>query len=279
MKHLFDSTSFDCSKLITNAYSTSFSLGIRLLGPSVRSAIYSIYGFVRYADEIVDTFDGYNQEELLLEFEEDYKKALKRGISLNPILNSFQEVVTHFSLEDLVDSFLDSMKMDLRKTEYNTQEEYEKYIYGSADVVGLMCLTIFVDGDKAKYDELKEPAMLLGTVFQKVNFLRDIKDDFEDRGRSYFPNVKNFTLDEETKNEIIEDIEADFQRAYIGIMKLPVEGRFGVYLAYRYYHSLLRKLNARNSEQIMNSRTRVSNPRKAIILFKSYVRFKLNLIQ
>jgi phytoene/squalene synthetase len=278
MKQLFDSSSYQCSKLVTRNYSTSFSLGIRLLAPSIRPAIYAIYGFVRYADEIVDTFYDHNQEELLDEFQADYEKAVERGISMNPILNSFQEVVNRYDLHEMVEAFMTSMRMDLDKTEYQSQEEYEQYIYGSADVVGLMCLHVFVNGDKQLFEQLKAPAMLLGTVFQKVNFLRDIKDDFEERGRSYFPNVANYELTDEVKAEIIEDIEEEFGEAFKGIMQLPVESRFGVYLAYRYYLRLLKKLKARNSEQILNSRTRVSNPGKAVILFKSYVRFKLNII-
>ena len=275
MKELFDRSSFQCSSLITKTYSTSFSSGIRLLAPSIRPAIYAIYGFVRYADDIVDTFD---QSELFSEFQEDYQKALDRRISLNPILNCFQHVVHQYKLHDLVESFMDSMKMDLSKKEYTSQEEYDKYIYGSADVVGLMCLAVFVNGDQKKYDELKDYAMSLGSAFQKVNFLRDLKDDFESRGRSYFPNVNNFAFCNDSKAEIINDIENDFQEAFKGIVKLPVEGRLGVYVAYRYYKSLFEKLKSKDSTQILQDRIRISNPFKLVILFNSYMRYKLNIL-
>lgn len=278
MKTLFDSTSFQSSKLVTRKYSTSFSLGISLLAPSIRNPIYSIYGFVRFADEIVDTFHDYEQEVLLNEFIEDYHHALKRGISLNPILNSFQQVVHENKLYDLVEDFLSSMKMDLQKSEYQTREDYEKYIHGSADVVGLMCLKIFVKGDEEKYNNLKVYAKHLGSAFQKVNFLRDIKNDFDELGRSYFPNIFDKTLDNHTKCEIIKDIENDFSEAYKGIKQLPVEGRLGVYLAYRYYLKLLKKLKNKDSHQIMKSRTRVSDPMKFVIFFKSFLRYKLNIL-
>ncbi|MCT4591255.1 MAG: squalene/phytoene synthase family protein [Carboxylicivirga sp.] len=278
MKQLFDSSSYNCSRLVTRAYSTSFSKAITLLAPSVRPAIYAIYGFVRYADEIVDTFDGYNQEELLLEFEENYEKALKRRISLNPILNAFQEVVHRYNLYDLVHSFMDSMKMDLYKTEYKTAQEYTDYIYGSADVVGLMCLKVFVKGDEAQYEKLRPSAMRLGSAFQKVNFLRDFKDDTQELGRSYFPNLKNKFLDNETKNEIIKDIEADFEAAYKGVIQLPLEGRLGVYLAYRYYRRLLQELKVADSKRIRKERIRINNFLKLEILVESYLRYKLNAI-
>jgi phytoene synthase len=278
MRELFDSTSFQTSKFVTKKYSTSFSLGISLLGPSIRNAIYSIYGFVRYADEIVDTFHDYDQELILNEFIDDYHRSLERGISMNPILNSFQYVVRENNLSELVEDFLNSMKMDLHKVEYNSREDYEKYIHGSADVVGLMCLKIFVKGDEDKYNELKVYAKHLGSAFQKVNFLRDIKNDFNELGRSYFPNISNRNLDEDTKQEIIKDIEYDFEQAYIGIKKLPVEGRLGVYLAYRYYLKLLKKLKKKDSQQILKSRTRVSDPMKFVILFKSFLRYKLNIL-
>lgn len=278
MKSLFDASSFQVSALITRKYSTSFSLGIRMLAPSVRNAIYAIYGFVRYADEIVDTFHGYDQDILLSEFIRDYHKALKRNISLNPVLNSFQEIVHTYDLHDLVEDFIASMKMDLQKTDYHSKEEYEQYIHGSADVVGLMCLKIFVKGDEAKYDELKVYAKHLGSAFQKVNFLRDIKDDFHTLGRSYFPNITDNTLNEVTKQEIIRDIEHDFREAYKGIVRLPVEGKLGVYLAYRYYLKLLKKLKRKNSIDILKSRTRVSDPGKLFILFKSFVRYQLNIL-
>ncbi|MFT4661320.1 MAG: phytoene synthase [Patiriisocius sp.] len=278
MKELFDKSSVKCSELITKSYSTSFSLGIKMFAPSLRPPIYSIYGFVRYADEIVDSFHDYEQEELLTEFIVDYKKALDRKISLNPILNSFQKIVREYNLFDLADSFLESMTMDLTKAEYQSEEQYKKYIYGSADVVGLMCLKVFVKGDESRYEELKPQAMSLGSAFQKVNFLRDIRDDFNVLGRSYFPNVTNRNLDAATKNEIIADIEKDFQNGYQGITQLPLDAKLGVYLAYRYYLSLLNKLKAKESSEIMNARIRVSSPIKMVILFKSFVRFKMNMI-
>ena len=278
MKETFDSSSYKISKLVTNTYSTSFSLGINLLGKKVRPQIYAIYGFVRYADEIVDTFHEYDQKVLIEEFVEDYHKALERKISLNPILNSFQEVVNQYGLHDLVDSFIYSMMLDLEKEEYKTEEEYKKYIYGSADVVGLMCLKIFVDGDNSRYEAMKDEAMKLGSAFQKVNFLRDLKDDFERLGRSYFPNVTEYDFTENTKLEIIADIEEDFKEALQGILKLPIEGRLGVYVAYKYYLGLLKKIKQKSSETILQERIRISNPKKIFILAKSYVRHRINML-
>ena len=278
MKETFDSSSYKISKLVTNTYSTSFSLGINLLGKKVRPQIYAIYGFVRYADEIVDTFHEYDQKVLIEEFVEDYHKALERKISLNPILNSFQEVVNQYGLHDLVDSFIYSMMSDLEKEEYKTEEEYKKYIYGSADVVGLMCLKIFIDGDNSRYEAMKDEAMKLGSAFQKVNFLRDLKDDFERLGRSYFPNVTEYDFTENTKLEIIADIEDDFKEALQGILKLPIEGRLGVYVAYKYYLGLLKKIKQKSSETILQERIRISNPKKIFILAKSYVRHRINML-
>jgi len=278
MKSLFDSVSYQTSKMVTSSYSTSFSLGIRMLAPGVRDAVYTIYGFVRYADEIVDTFHDYDQADLLNDFIQSYRKSLKDQISLNPILNSFQQVVHCYELHELVDVFISSMELDLQKKEYNTRADYEHYIYGSADVVGLMCLKIFVKGDQKRYDELKVYAKHLGSAFQKVNFLRDIRNDFQELGRSYFPNIRDKKMDEFAKQEIIKDIEHDFKEAYKGIVKLPVEGRLGVYLAYRYYLKLLKKLKHKNSQEIMTTRTRVSDPVKILILLKSYVRYSLNIL-
>lgn len=278
MKELFDHSSYQCSKLITNAYSTSFSMGIKLFSHTIRPAIYAIYGFVRYADEIVDTFDGYQQEELLDEFEADYYKSLERGISLNPILNAFQEVVLKYELQSFVADFMQSMRDDLSKKEYGTTEEYQKYIYGSADVVGLMCLKVFVNNDQEKFERLKGPAMKLGSAFQKVNFLRDLKDDVNELGRSYFPEMDTSELDEQTKMVIIEDIEKDFSDAREGIIQLPMESKFGVFLAYKYYLTLLMKLKRMNSHQIMSRRIRISNSYKAYILMKAFLRFKLNIL-
>ena len=280
MKELFDEVSFDTSKLVTKKYSTSFSLAVKMLSPTIRSAIYNIYGFVRFADEIVDTFHDYKKEELLDDFEKEYYKALDNGISLNPILNSFQATVKRYNItDDLVKSFLKSMRADLSKTAYETQEEYNEYIYGSADVVGLMCLKVFVDGDDEKYNELKNAAMRLGSAFQKVNFLRDLKDDFELLNRSYFPNVDLTSLDTESKHLIIKEIEDDFDFAFNhGILKLPVEAKFGVYMAYRYYRRLLKKLNSVPSSEIIETRVRISDPMKINLLARSYVKYKLNMI-
>ena len=280
MKELFDSVSYSCSKLVTKKYSTSFSLAVNMLAPSIRADIYNIYGFVRFADEIVDTFHDYNKKELLLEFEKDYYDAKKNKISLNPILNSFQHTVHKYNIDDeLVDAFLDSMKADLDQIDYATKEEYDKYIYGSADVVGLMCLKVFVNGDQQKYDELKGPAMRLGSAFQKVNFLRDLKNDFELLNRSYFPNLDLGELNQQSKEIIVKEIEQDFDVAFReGILKLPVEAKFGVYMAYRYYRKLLNKLKKVPSQDIMEARIRISNPMKINLLARSYVKYKLNLI-
>ncbi|QXP70368.1 phytoene/squalene synthase family protein [Polaribacter sp. R2A056_3_33] len=280
MKELFDSVSSECSKLVTKKYSTSFSLAVNMLSPKIRTDIYNIYGFVRFADEIVDSFHDYNKELLMEHFEKDYYLAKELGISLNPILNSFQQTVHKYKIPDeMVQAFLKSMKADLFKTEYQTKEEYDAYIYGSADVVGLMCLKVFVDGDNKRFEELKEAAMRLGSAFQKVNFLRDLKDDFEVLNRSYFPNINLGELDASSKQLIIDEIEADFEFAYQnGILKLPVEAKFGVYMAYRYYKRLLKKLKEVPSEKIMDTRIRISNPMKINLLARSYVKYKLNII-
>ncbi len=280
MKELFDSVSNDCSKLVTKKYSTSFSLAVNMLSPKIREDIYNIYGFVRFADEIVDSFHDYDKEHLMQHFEKDYYLSKEHGISLNPILNSFQRTIKKYNIPDeMVQAFLKSMKADLHKTTYNTKQEYDEYIYGSADVVGLMCLKVFVDGDDKKYEELKDAAMRLGSAFQKVNFLRDLKDDFETLNRSYFPNIDLGKLDAASKQIIIDEIEADFEYAYSnGILKLPVEAKFGVYTAYRYYRRLLKKLKKVPSEQIMDSRIRISNPMKINLLARSYVKYKLNII-
>jgi phytoene synthase len=280
MKELFHTVSENCSKLVTKSYSTSFSLAVNMLSPAIRNDIYNIYGFVRFADEIVDTFHEYDKEELMFQFENDYYAAHKAGISLNPILNSFQQTVRKYNIEDhMVQAFLKSMKSDLHKTEYQTKAEYEEYIYGSADVVGLMCLKVFVNGDDNKYNELKDAAMRLGSAFQKVNFLRDLKDDFEVLNRSYFPNIDLGQLNAKSKQLIVDEIEADFDYAYKhGILKLPVEAKFGVYMAYRYYRRLLKKLKSVPSEKIMDTRIRISDPMKINLLARSYVKYKLNII-
>ncbi len=279
-KQLFDEVSYSCSKLVTKKYSTSFSLATKMLAPCIRPHIYNIYGFVRFADEIVDTFHSYDKEDLLNRFEQDYYVSKEQGISLNPILNSFVHTVNTYNItDDLVQAFLKSMRDDLSKKEYKTEEEYKAYIYGSADVVGLMCLKVFVKGNEEQYNVLKEPAMRLGSAFQKVNFLRDLKDDIEHLNRSYFPNVDLKQLNATSKEVIVKDIEADFDFAFNnGILKLPVEAKFGVFMAYRYYKKLLNKLKATPSEEIMDTRIRISNPMKINLLARSYVKYKLNLI-
>jgi len=246
---------------VTRAYSTSFSWGIKLLAAKIRPAIYAIYGFVRYADEIVDTFHDYDQEVLFKEFK------------------AFQEIAIKYDLHPFVENFLESMECDLNKKEYHSREEYQNYIYGSADVVGLMCLRVFVNNDEAKFQELKAYAMRLGSAFQKVNFLRDLRVDVEELGRSYFPNIDVGDLTKEGKEEIIADIEADFKEAHKGVVLLPIESRLGVYLAYKYYSNLLRKLKKIDSEEIMNARVRISNPRKIWLLGHTYFRYKLDIIK
>ncbi|MFB9108240.1 phytoene/squalene synthase family protein [Flavobacterium gyeonganense] len=279
MKSLFDTVSFKCSKLVTKNYSTSFSLAVHMLAPSIRDAIYSIYGFVRFADEIVDSFHDYEKEYLIDDFEKEYYKAKQLGISLNPILNSFQHTVKQYNItDDLVQAFLKSMKLDLIKSNYNTQTEYEDYIYGSADVVGLMCLKVFVKGNNQKYEQLKNEAMRLGSAFQKVNFLRDLKDDNLVLNRNYFPGVNLNSFDENAKTAIINEIEEDFRVAYQGIVKLPIEAKFGVYTAFVYYKKLLKKLKNTPCSEIGNSRIRVSNYTKAGLLAQSFVTYKLKLV-
>jgi len=279
MKELFDELSYKCSHEVTSAYSTSFSLAVKMLSPKIQKDIYAIYGFVRFADEIVDTFHDYDKEYLLDEFEADLFRAMERGISLNPILNCFQDVVNKHSIDrDLILSFLKSMRADLHKQDYGSVSDYEEYIYGSADVVGLMCLKVFVQGDEAMYDELKGPAMRLGSAFQKVNFLRDLKDDTQNLHRSYFPHIDGTFMDAEAKRQIISEIQEDFQVAYQGILKLPMEAKFGVYTAYIYYKKLLSKLTRTQAEEILEKRIRISNPMKMFLLTKSFVSYKLNLL-
>ncbi len=279
MKSLFDTVSYNSSKLVTKTYSTSFSLATKMLHSSIRGHIYNIYGFVRFADEIVDSFHDYNKEELFNKFNEDLEHALKSKISLNPILNSFQYTYHKYNIDkNLVDAFMNSMRLDLHKTKYLTEKEYKAYIYGSADVVGLMCLKVFVKGDGKKYNTLKETAMSLGSAFQKVNFLRDLKADFEGLNRTYFPNTDLLNLDEASKQNIIDDIEVDFAKGLNGIKKLPIEAKFGVFMAYRYYRQLLKKLKKTPALQIKNARIRVSNPKKVELLMRSYVKYQLNLM-
>jgi phytoene synthase len=279
MKSIFDSVSHECSKTVTKSYSTSFSLATKMLSDSIRQDIYNIYGFVRFADEIVDTFHAYDKHLLFENFTNDLELALEQKISLNPILNSFQETYHKYNIDKKqVDAFMKSMRTDLHKNTYLTDEEYKQYIYGSADVVGLMCLKVFVKGDNEKYESLKDSAMSLGSAFQKVNFLRDLKADFEDLSRTYFPNTDLNHLDEISKQAIIADIENDFALGLQGIKRLPIEAKFGVFMAYRYYNQLLKKLKKTPALEIKSTRIRVPNYKKIGILTRSYVKYQLNLI-
>lgn len=279
MKALFDQVSETTSKQVTHTYSTSFSVASRLLAGNIRQDIYNIYGFVRLADEIVDSFLEFNQKALLDDFENQLYDAIKRRISLNPVLNAFQKTYHTYQIDlQLVKSFMKSMRTDLTKLTYETYQDYNQYIYGSADVVGLMCLKVFVKGNQKMYEDLKAPAQKLGSAFQKVNFLRDLKSDFESLNRSYFPNVNLHNMDEQTKHELISEIESDFKEAYQGILQLPVEARLGVYTAYVYYKRLLYKLKKTPSHQIKASRVRVPNYEKFGLLAQSYMRYHLNIL-
>lgn len=275
MKQLFDELSYSVSKITTEKYSTSFSLGILALKPSVRSAIYAIYGYVRLADEIVDSFHDYDKDKLLKRLKVETDNALNEGISLNPILQSFQETVHKYNVDkELIAQFLHSMEMDLQKIDYNS-DLYNEYIYGSAEVVGLMCLQVFTEGNKEKYEELKPYAMKLGSAFQKINFLRDLKDDYQVLGRTYFPNIDMCVFDNCIKVQIEKEIEQEFKEALIGIKKLPNSSLFGVYLAYKYYLSLFHKIKRKSSVEILNSRVRIPNAQKLVVAFKSYLRYKI----
>jgi len=279
MKQLFDSISSESSKIITKKYSTSFSIAVNLLSPNIREAIYNIYGFVRVADEIVDSFEEYPKEELLDRFEQEYRYSLKVGISTNPVINAFQGTVSKYNIDyALVESFLKSMRTDLEKQNYNNQKEIDDYIYGSADVVGLMCLKVFVQGDDEKYNNLKEAAMKLGSAFQKVNFLRDLNEDFENLNRSYFPNINPNNFTEADKSKVLLEINNDFEEAYKGIVKLPKEAKLAVYVAYKYYFNLLHKIERTPSNTLKEKRIRVSNPKKMALLVVSFFNFKLNLV-
>ena len=278
MIDLYHTISKNTSRNITRTYSTSFSFGISLLDKSIHDAIYSIYGFVRLADEIVDTFHDFPKQEMLLEFKNETYKALDRGISTNPVLHAFQMVVNEFNIHrSLIDKFLDSMEKDLKEITYSSSE-YDDYIVGSAEVVGLMCLKIFVNGDESMYNRLEDNARSLGAAFQKVNFLRDVKDDFEQLGRSYFPDVDLTTFTSDEKLKIEDDIAEDFHHALEGIKKLPASSKLGVYVAYRYYLSLFKKIKSVPSERLMYERIRVPNSKKMYITFKSYCRNQLNWI-
>lgn len=264
--------------MVTQRYSTSFSLAIRTLSKGMHEPIYSIYGFVRLADEIVDTFFDHDRAALLQQFRSDTYQAIAQGISLNPVLNSFQEVVNEYEIEhEFIDAFLDSMEMDLHDQKYD-HHFYEKYIYGSAEVVGLMCLKVFLAGNQSEFDQLKSGACRLGAAFQKVNFLRDMKSDFEERGRVYFPGVSYTDFCSDQKKKIEAEIEADFDAAYLAIQKLPRSSRFGVYSAYRCYRSLFDKIKVAKADEITKKRFRISNPHKMLLLFKSAIRHQLNIL-
>jgi phytoene synthase len=277
-ENLYDNVCLNISKLTTKKYSTSFSLGISALDKKFHNPIYAIYGFVRFADEIVDTFHTSNKQELLQRFKQDTYKAIEEKISLNPVLHSFQMVVNKYSIDkELIDSFLHSMEMDLQKIEYDV-EKYKLYILGSAEVVGLMCLRVFCEGNNEYYLSLKKPAMQLGSAFQKINFLRDLKADFFQLGRTYFPEIKSNVFNNDVKKQIEQDILLDFDAGYQGIKLLPKGSRFGVYLAYSYYLSLFNKIKKLDAELVLKERIRVTDTKKYLILFWSYLKHKLNLI-
>lgn len=274
---LFNKASFDCSKIVTTAYSTSFSSAISLLHPDLRNPIHGIYGFVRLADEIVDSFHHQDKAELLNAFEDETYAAITRGLSVNPIIHSFQATVRKYNIdEQLVADFLYSMKMDLHKSVYDDVQDFNKYIHGSAEVVGLMCLYVFCEGDKEKYLELKPAASALGAAFQKVNFLRDLKADYETLERSYFPEFNFNDFYQITKSSIEKSIEADFKASYVGILKLPLKARFGVYVAYKYYTALFKKIQQMKPEHILQNRVRIPNYTKACLLITARIENKFN---
>ncbi len=266
------------SEITTKKYSTSFSMGISFLHKSIHKPIYAIYGFVRFADEIVDSFHGFDKENLLEDFKKQTYDAIEKGISLNPILNSFQWAVNEYRIPlELVETFLRSMEMDLEKREYDA-EKYAQYILGSAEVVGLMCLKVFVNGDEQEYERLKPSAMKLGSAFQKINFLRDLKADYQELGRTYFPGIDLNEFNNTVKKEIEADIEVDFREGYEGIKQLPKNARFGVYMAYIYYYKLFSKIKATPPQVILQERVRIPNNKKYRIFLKSYLKHNLNLI-
>lgn len=278
MKALFDNHSRLTSRKVTRLYSTSFYAGVKALDPAIRDDIHAVYGFVRFADEIVDTFHDFDKKTLLEEFTRDTNLAIERGISMNPVLNSFQYTVNKFNIDhELIDQFLHSMRMDLGDIEYD-QEKYEEYILGSAEVVGLMCLKVFVYGDEEKYQKLKPYAMKLGSAFQKINFLRDLKDDFNELGRIYFPHLDAGQLTLENKLKIEEEIQKEFDEALIGIKMLPKSSRFGVYVSYKYYTKLLKKIKQKTAQDLMKERIRVSNNMKILVFAKSYLRNSMNML-
>lgn len=278
MKEKFDRLSAECSKLTTRRYSTSFSMGISFLDKSLREPIYAIYGFVRLADEIVDSFHNYNKKELLARFKTDCFEAIKQGISLNPILNAFQETVNKYNIDhQLIVQFLHSMEMDLHDQGYD-QQKYQEYILGSAEVVGLMCLYVFTEGDRENYEALKPKAMRLGAAFQKINFLRDIGTDYQQLNRSYFPEIDLANFTEADKKKIEDEIEKDFTAALQGIRELPRSSRRGVFLAYQYYRKLFEKIRLARACAVFSKRFRVSNSRKIILMFDTLLKHKLNWI-
>ncbi|GAB3819372.1 phytoene/squalene synthase family protein [Pontibacter rugosus] len=278
MEQLFKDTCMQCSKVITQAYSTSFTLGIKTLHKKFHMPIYAIYGFVRYADEIVDTFHNHDKRKLLAEFERQTYEAIEQKLSLNPVLHSFQCVVNEYNIDKhYIEAFLKSMEMDLDDHVYD-RSLYEEYIYGSAEVVGLMCLKVFCEGDEAMFERLKKPACSLGAAFQKVNFLRDMKSDFKERGRVYFPKVEYKEFSNQCKAEIEADIIKDFDDAYAGIMALPRAARMGVYLAYIYYLKLFRKIQGLPATHILKERVRVPDNTKLALLLGSYLKYRFNAI-
>jgi phytoene synthase len=278
MIHLFEELCHTISKATTRKYSTSFSLGIQAISPRIRTDIYAVYGFVRLADEIVDSFHGYNKGKLLKQLRDETFEAIAAGISINPILHSFQRTVNKYQIDHQhIDTFLKSMEMDLQQIEYNDQK-YDEYILGSAEVVGLMCLKIFVDGNQQQYEQLKPAAMKLGSAFQKVNFLRDLRDDYVELGRTYFPGVRMEQFDTKAKQQIEQEIDTEFREALAGIKKLPTQARFGVYLAYVYYISLFRKIQRIPAEVIVKKRVRIPNAKKLSLVMSSYFQYKMQMI-
>lgn len=278
MKRLYDELSYEISKRTTNKYSTSFSMGILALKPNIRNDIYAVYGYVRLADEIVDSFHDYDKTALLNQFKMDTHQALKEGISINPIIQAFQETVNRYKIDiDLIDTFLRSMEMDLEPLDY-TIEAYDRYIFGSAEVVGLMCLQVFTEGDKSKYNQLKPYAQKLGSAFQKVNFLRDLNEDYKVLGRTYFPNLQKEGFNNDSKKEIEKQIEIEFKEALIGIKLLPECARFGVFLAYRYYLSLFYKIKNTSAKKIRNQRVRIPNTKKLLLTLSAYLHYKIRPI-
>jgi len=279
MKSKFDNLSQKCSELTTKSYSTSFSFGIKMLSKKFHAPIYSIYGFVRFADEIVDGFHGYNKSKILNQFEKNCFDSIEEQVSMNPILNSFQNVVNKYKIDHvLIQQFIHSMKMDLEENKIYDQKEYEKYILGSAEVVGLMCLKVFVEGDENLYNKLYPYAKSLGSAFQKINFLRDIRADYKDLGRTYFPNIdlNNFTISQ--KKEIESDIKKDFDKGYLGIKMLPEGSKLGVYVAYLYYLNLFKKIKSLNYKVILEKRIRISNSKKIILMIQAFLLNKFGAI-